>query len=120
MSIRIIGYLLIHHRLRELLHFFSEQTGTVKFDNLQTAANLMNMGDTEAQARCIFWTLKTPGRLVANTVTLAGEEKLQRQWHDWGGEMSRIDVSRLLPVGGQHGWKPFRPVTHYQVWKKDG
>ena len=71
-------------------------------------------------AETCWQALAAPGRLVANTVTLSGEEKLHRLWHEWGGEMSRIDVSRLLPVGGQHGWKPFRPVTHYQVWKKDG
>lgn len=53
------------------------------------------------------------GRLVANTVTLEGEEKLLRFYNKNGGSLTRLSVSRLVPRGGFKGWSNLAPVTHY-------
>lgn len=53
------------------------------------------------------------GRMAANAVTAEGEMALFRAYEKWGGELSRIAVSRLTAVGPHHGWKPFMPVTHF-------
>ncbi|RCK48981.1 precorrin-6y C5,15-methyltransferase (decarboxylating) subunit CbiE [Thalassospira profundimaris] len=57
--------------------------------------------------------LPTHGRLVANTVTLEGEEKLLRFYNEKGGTLSRLSVSRLVPRGTFKGWSNLAPVTHY-------
>ncbi|PKR58810.1 precorrin-6y C5,15-methyltransferase (decarboxylating) subunit CbiE [Thalassospira lohafexi] len=57
--------------------------------------------------------LPVHGRLVANTVTLEGEEKLLRFYNKMGGTLSRLSVSRLVPRGNFKGWSNLAPVTHY-------
>lgn len=58
------------------------------------------------------------GRLVANVVTAEGEAELMK-WHSvMGGEMSRIAILHLSPLGGFHAWHPLLPVTQYWVDKK--
>lgn len=57
--------------------------------------------------------LPAAGRLAANAVTAEGETELFQAYQKWGGELSRIAVSRLTAVGPHHGWKPFMPVTHF-------
>ncbi len=60
--------------------------------------------------RC-WQALKPGGRLVANVVTLEGERMIAA-WHaSHGGELIRLAVSRLEPVGPYHGWRPLMPVT---------
>jgi precorrin-6Y C5,15-methyltransferase (decarboxylating) len=61
--------------------------------------------------------LKSGGRLVANAVTAEGEAQLFAWRGRLGGEMSRLSVARLSPVGGLHGWRPLMPVTQYWVDK---
>lgn len=61
--------------------------------------------------------LKAGGRLVANTVTIEGERRLADLHRDHGGELVRLAVSRLSPVGRLHGWKPMMPVTQWQAVK---
>jgi precorrin-6Y C5,15-methyltransferase (decarboxylating) len=62
--------------------------------------------------------LKTGGRLVANAVTAEGEAHLFALRGKLGGDMTRLSVARLAPVGELHGWKPLMPVTQYWVDKK--
>ncbi len=61
--------------------------------------------------------LKPGGRLVANAVTLESEQILITRHAELGGELSRIAVSRLGPVGPYHGWRPLMPVTQFSVIK---
>ena len=61
--------------------------------------------------------LKPGGRLVANAVTAEGEVHLFALRGKLGGEMTRLSVARLAPVGELHGWKPLMPVTQYWVTK---
>ncbi len=58
--------------------------------------------------------LKPGGKLVANAVTAEGEAALQVFHARHGGEMIRLSVSRLAPVGGFHTWHPAMPVTQYK------
>ncbi|OKH87255.1 bifunctional cobalt-precorrin-7 (C(5))-methyltransferase/cobalt-precorrin-6B (C(15))-methyltransferase [Thalassospira sp. TSL5-1] len=57
--------------------------------------------------------LPVHGRLVANTVTLEGEQELFRFYNKIGGTLSRLTVSRLAPRGSFTGWHSLAPVTHY-------
>lgn len=57
------------------------------------------------------------GRLVANAVTLESETRLAALHASHGGQMRRISIDRLSPVGRLHGWKPAMPVTQWRVVK---
>ena len=65
------------------------------------------------------WDALSPGgRLVANAVTAEGERALFDWLEKLGGEMTRIAVSHLKPVGRRHGWKPLMTVTQYAVTRR--
>ena len=69
----------------------------------------------------IAWeALKGGGLLVANVVTLEGEARLTELSRAHGGQMTRIAVSHVEPVGGYHGWRPAMPVTQWRVRKGGG
>ncbi|ARJ66746.1 precorrin-6Y C5,15-methyltransferase [Magnetospirillum sp. ME-1] len=75
-------------------------------------------GVSEAGLLDICWSvLGRGGRLVANAVTMEGEEALVALYGLHGGEMTRISVSHLDRVGGFHAWHPAMPVTRYVGWK---
>ena len=61
--------------------------------------------------------LKPGGRLVANAVTLEGEQELLRRRGELGGEMIRVAVSRAEPVGPYTAWRPLMPVSQLQAVK---
>lgn len=57
------------------------------------------------------------GRLVANVVTIEGEQKLFEWYQRVGGELSRIAIQRAEPIGKFMGWKAMAPVTQWSVIK---
>lgn len=61
--------------------------------------------------------LRPGGRLVANVVSLEGEARLAGLFQRHGGDMKRIQVSRLDAVGTMHGWRPAMAVTQWRVAK---
>jgi precorrin-6B C5,15-methyltransferase / cobalt-precorrin-6B C5,C15-methyltransferase len=62
--------------------------------------------------RC--WDALTPGgRLVANAVTLEGEQALLAARATHGGELTRIEISQAEPLGAFTGWRAQRPVTQW-------
>jgi precorrin-6Y C5,15-methyltransferase (decarboxylating) len=61
--------------------------------------------------------LKLGGRLVANVVTIEGEMHLYDLQEKHGGELLRMDVSRLEPVGRYRALKPKMPVVQWRVMK---
>jgi precorrin-6Y C5,15-methyltransferase (decarboxylating) len=61
--------------------------------------------------------LRSGGRLVAHAVTVEGELALAAGFHAHGGEMTRLSVQRMQPVGSLHGWKPLMPVTQWRAVK---
>jgi precorrin-6Y C5,15-methyltransferase (decarboxylating) len=66
----------------------------------------------------ICWAgLKPGGRLVANAVTIEGEQQLAAAHQSLGGELIRIAISRAGPVGDFTGWRPLMPVTQLRVRK---
>ena len=58
------------------------------------------------------------GRLVAHAVTIETEQILIQAWQTHGGELVRIGVERLEPLGTLHGWKPARPVVQWSVVRR--
>lgn len=67
--------------------------------------------------RC--WNALVPGgRLVANAVTIEGESALAALRREHGGDLVRLAVSRLSPVGTRHGWRPSMTVTQWSVDKR--
>lgn len=64
------------------------------------------------------WTALRPGgRLVANAVTLDGEQALFERQSRLGGELVRIDVATLDTIGGHRALRPRMPVTQWAVTK---
>jgi len=64
------------------------------------------------------WTaLKPGGCLVANAVTLDGEQALILRQELHGGELTRIDISSLDSIGGHKVMRARLPVTQWSVQK---
>jgi precorrin-6Y C5,15-methyltransferase (decarboxylating) len=61
--------------------------------------------------------LKPGGRLVANAVTMEGEQAMARYHSTLGGELVRLNIARLEPVGPYHGWRPLMGVTQWRLEK---
>lgn len=64
-----------------------------------------------------FTALKPRGRLVANAVTIEGEARLAGLFSVHGGNLRRIGVSHLDPIGTMHGWRAAMAVTQWRVVK---
>src|SRR3954469_10747137 len=64
------------------------------------------------------WQALPPGgRLVANAVTIEGEQVLTSAYSRLGGNLTRIAISRAEPVGPFSGWRPLMPVTQLALLK---
>ena len=50
-------------------------------------------------------------------MTLETEELLLAEFRRRGGELIRLQVDRVEPIGGFHGWTPARPVIQWSVVK---
>ncbi|MEA5489052.1 MULTISPECIES: precorrin-6y C5,15-methyltransferase (decarboxylating) subunit CbiE [Pseudanabaena] len=61
--------------------------------------------------------LRSQGRLVANVVTLEGEQKLFQWQQKYGGTLTQISISRAEAIGSFLGWKPMRPVIQWLITK---
>lgn len=62
----------------------------------------------------ICWqALRTGGRLVANVVTIEGEQILFEWYKKVGGNFSRITIQRAEPIGKFLGWRAMAPVTQW-------
>jgi precorrin-6Y C5,15-methyltransferase (decarboxylating) len=68
-------------------------------------------------AELCWGRLLSGGRLVANAVTLEGEQRLFELQNRLGGTLTRFAVSRMEPVGPYRGWRGLMPVTQYAVGK---
>jgi len=69
--------------------------------------------------RC-FSALRPGGRFVANAVTVEGESALAQFHKRLGGEMTRLSVARLEPVGPSFSWRSLRTVTQLALTKAEG
>jgi precorrin-6Y C5,15-methyltransferase (decarboxylating) len=57
--------------------------------------------------------LRPGGRIVVHGVTLETEMLLADAYRKHGGELTRIHVERVAPVGSFTGWTPARAVTQW-------
>jgi precorrin-6Y C5,15-methyltransferase (decarboxylating) len=66
----------------------------------------------------ICWqALRPGGRLVANVVTIEGEQTLFQWYEKVGGSFTRIAIQRAEPIGKFLGWRAMAPVTQLIVTK---
>ncbi|HEV2336031.1 MAG TPA: precorrin-6y C5,15-methyltransferase (decarboxylating) subunit CbiE [Stellaceae bacterium] len=65
----------------------------------------------------LWAALRPGGRLVANAVSLEGECALLAWQAEQGGELSRIALSHLEPLGRRHAWRPQLPATQLAATK---
>lgn len=61
--------------------------------------------------------LAVGGRLVGNAVTVEGESVLLHGHGRYGGDLTRIAVSRAKAMGSRVGWRALAPVTQW-CWTK--
>ena len=61
--------------------------------------------------------LRPGGRLVVNAVTVETEALLMARHATFGGELTRVAIARVEPMGGKQAWRPALPVTQW-VWEK--
>lgn len=67
--------------------------------------------------RC--WDALPPGgRIVADAVTLEGEQALHAARATHGGALLRIELSHAEPLGTLEGWRPQRPVVQWAAHKE--
>lgn len=59
------------------------------------------------------------GRLVANGVTVEGEQALAEWRRKVGGSLVRLSIARAAPVGRFLGWRPSMPVTQFAATKHE-
>jgi precorrin-6Y C5,15-methyltransferase (decarboxylating) len=59
--------------------------------------------------------LPVGGRLVVHGVTLETEELLLARHRGSGGELVRLSVDRVEPIGSFRGWSPARPVIQWSI-----
>jgi len=61
--------------------------------------------------------LRPGGRLVVNAVTVETEALLMVRHATLGGELTRVAIARVEPMGSTQAWRPALPVTQW-VWEK--
>ena len=65
------------------------------------------------------WQALDPGgRLVANAVTIEAEQRLLAFQNEFGGDLTRLSISRAAPVGTRTTFRPFKQVTQLAAVKK--
>jgi precorrin-6Y C5,15-methyltransferase (decarboxylating) len=62
------------------------------------------------------WSALQPGgRLVVHAVTLETEMIMIECWKRHGGELSRLAVEHLEPIGRYSGWRPARAIVQWSA-----
>jgi precorrin-6B C5,15-methyltransferase / cobalt-precorrin-6B C5,C15-methyltransferase len=74
-------------------------------------------GATKETLELCWSTLRPGGRLVAHAVTQEAEMIMIDGWKRHGGELSRLSVEHLEPIGRYHGWRPARAVVQWSSVK---
>ncbi len=58
--------------------------------------------------------------MVVHSVTQETEMIMAHCRRDHGGELTRISVEHLEPIGRYTGWQPARPVVQWSAVKESG
>ncbi len=74
-------------------------------------------GVTQETLELSWSALRLGGRLVVHAVTLDTEMIMIECWQRHGGELSRLSVERLEPIGRYRGWRPARAVVQWSAVK---
>ena len=64
--------------------------------------------------------LKPGGRIVVHGVTLQTEQVLTARHAHLGGELTRLHVEHVEPLGSFTGWKPSRAIVQWAATKPAG
>jgi precorrin-6B C5,15-methyltransferase / cobalt-precorrin-6B C5,C15-methyltransferase len=83
----------------------------------QPNAIFVGGGATRETLELSWSALRPGGRLVVHAVTLETEMIVIDCWKRHGGELSRLAVEHLKPLGRYHGWRPTRAVVQWSVVK---
>jgi precorrin-6Y C5,15-methyltransferase (decarboxylating) len=84
----------------------------------QPNAIFLGGGVSEPGLLEICWDrLPIGGRLVANTVTVAGETALAAWQAKHGGDLTRIAITRAAQIGELLAWRPLSPITQLAAVK---
>lgn len=68
-----------------------------------------------------LWPLLSVGaRIVAHAVTLETEALLSDLHKQHGGELMRIEIAHVAPLGPRRSWEAVRPVVQWHAVKPDG
>jgi precorrin-6B C5,15-methyltransferase / cobalt-precorrin-6B C5,C15-methyltransferase len=59
----------------------------------------------------LWQALRPGGRLAANVISTEGERALLNWQAQYGGDLTRLSVSRAEPLGSHSGWRALAPVT---------
>jgi precorrin-6Y C5,15-methyltransferase (decarboxylating) len=94
-----------------------DSTAPAAFEGLaQPDAIFIGGGATTALDAAVP-ALRSGGRLVVNAVTIETEALLMTCRAKLGGELSRIAIARVEPIGSKEAWRPALPVTQW-AWIK--
>jgi precorrin-6Y C5,15-methyltransferase (decarboxylating) len=74
---------------------------------------------SEMISRC-WKALADGGRMVVHSVTQETEMIMAHYRREHGGELTRISVEHLEPIGRYTGWQPARPVVQWSAIKESG
>jgi len=74
-------------------------------------------GDAAGVLDAAVAALRPGGRLVVNAVTVETEALLMVRHATLGGELTRVAIARVEPMGSTQAWRPALPVTRW-VWEK--
>ena len=107
-------------RVLDALHLAASRADGPAYFNLYTPdAVFIGGGITTAGLLDTCWAaLKLGGRLVANTVTLEGEQTVVSAHADHGGTLTRIDIAHAEPVGDFTGWRAQMTVVQWSATKE--
>jgi precorrin-6Y C5,15-methyltransferase (decarboxylating) len=76
-------------------------------------------GLTEPELTTTCWrALRPGGRIVANAVTLEGEQTLLAAQRAHGGALTRLAISHPEPIGRFSAWRPQLPVVQWVAEKE--
>jgi precorrin-6B C5,15-methyltransferase / cobalt-precorrin-6B C5,C15-methyltransferase len=83
----------------------------------QPDAIFVGGGATRETLEQSWSALRPGGRLVVHAVTVETEMIITECWKCHGGELSRLSVDHLEPIGRYHGWRPARAVVQWSAVK---
>jgi precorrin-6Y C5,15-methyltransferase (decarboxylating) len=83
----------------------------------QPEAVFVGGGGTSETIEHVWSALRPGGRLVIHAVTQETEMIVIKCWKRLGGELTRLSVEHLEPIGRYHGWRPARAVVQWSASK---